>query len=453
MPRRSAIVLCAALVLILTASARSPGREIIIDTDMGLDDVRTLFALLADSTSKVIGIVTIEGSASLGRGTDNLVGILETLERDELPVYRGELRVGTGPPPWRSTADALAGHTFPPPRRIPVHPMSGGFRDLITAAEESPRYLVLGPLGNLAALDPEAFGKIESIWLPAIVEAGNLSGWNLTFDPESAIDVLSRAGDIVIVDVGAARRLDARSLLESVEGTSEAAGWIAGLLSDAEGHIRIYDEIAALAAVRPGLAAIDTVRYRIARADGTFRLDRDGAGPIRIARIKDLDAAACELEALWEHTAEHDHHDHEAALRIEAIDPELYIRTFHGHLGPYLVLGYRMGRIALRELGSAGHFGLSVVVYSRLRPPASCLIDGVQLGSGCTLGKRNIEIAESEGPARAVFASESGERIRIDLRADVPRLVADLIRESGVEEAGDRLFCMGEESLFEVRRE
>lgn len=455
MPRRSVMVLCAALVLILTVSARSPGREIIIDTDMGLDDVRALFVLLADSATTVNGILTVEGSASLGKGTDNLIGLLETLERDDIAVYCGARRAGTEPPIWRRTADALAGVPFAPPRHITALDLRDGFHDLLYGSGDRPRYLALGPLGNLASMDDGTMGGIESIWIPGVVDGNRLEGWNLSFDPESAFDVLNRAVRIVIVDVGPARGIDADSLLSSVGGSSEAARWIERILSGARGHLIIYDEIAALAAIRPDLTIIDPARFRMGRKDGDgFTLERDDGGPIRIARIADMNAAARGLAALWETEAEHGHHhDNDAEHLLEAIDPELYIKTFHGHLGPYLVLGYRMGRTALRELDSEGHFGLSVVVHSRLQPPASCLIDGVQLGSGCTLGKRNIEIAGIEGPAYAEFASERGERITIHLRADVPRLVADLIRESGVEEAGDRLFHMGEESLFEVRRE
>jgi len=429
-------------------------RDIIIDTDMGLDDVRAIFALLADSACAIQGIVTVEGSASLGKGTDNLIGLLEKIYVDDVPVYRGDRLQGAGPPPWRGTADALAGNPFPPPRYVTTRDARDGLHDLIAGSKTPPIYLALGPLGNLAALDTEVIGMIESIWIPAVVDKDKLDGWNLSFDPESAFDVLSRSPGIVVVDVGPARGLDARSILESVGGSSVAARWIQGLLSGAGGHLMIYDEIAALAAVRPELVTFDTARYSIARnGKENFKLERTEKGPIRIARIADLETAASELAALWERIIEGDHHDHSAANEVEPIDPELYIKTFHGHLGPYLVLGYRMGRFALRELDSAGHFGLSVVVHSKLEPPASCLIDGVQLGSGCTLGKRNIEIAETAGPAYAEFESDRGERIIISLREDVPRLIARMIRESGVEDAGDRLLHMGEESLFEVRRQ
>jgi formylmethanofuran dehydrogenase subunit E len=454
MLQRLVIVICAVLIGTLPLAAQTPAREIVIDTDMGLDDVRAIFALLADSASTVLGIVTVEGSASLGKGTDNLIGLLEALELDELPVFHGASRSDAESPPWRSTADALAGNPFPPPRHITALEVHEGFHDLFSHADTQSRYLALGPLGNLAAMDSETIGGIESIWIPAIIDNEEIEGWNLSFDPESAFDVLNRAEHIVVVDVGPARSIDAGSILESVEGSSAAAHWIEGLLPATEGHLMIYDEIAALALARPELVTFDPARYSIKRNGKLdFKLDRTDEGPIRIARIADMDAAVRELVTLWEHTRGSGHHHHDTAHRLEAIDPELYIKTFHGPLGPYLVLGYRMGRIALRELDSEGHFGLSVVVHSGLRPPASCLIDGVQLGSGCTLGKRNIEIVETSGPAYAEFVSEGGGRIRISLKEDIPRLIGEMIRKSGVAAAGEKLFHADEQSLFEIRRE
>ncbi|MFO8034276.1 MAG: formylmethanofuran dehydrogenase subunit E family protein, partial [Candidatus Bipolaricaulota bacterium] len=62
----------------------------------------------------------------------------------------------------------------------------------------------------------------------------------------------------------------------------------------------------------------------------------------------------------------------------------------HGHLGPYLVAGIRMGLLALELLESSGYFGLSAVSEAGREPPRSCLSDGIQIGSGCTAGKGNL---------------------------------------------------------------
>ncbi|WP_174590506.1 formylmethanofuran dehydrogenase subunit E family protein [Methanocella conradii] len=70
------------------------------------------------------------------------------------------------------------------------------------------------------------------------------------------------------------------------------------------------------------------------------------------------------------------------------------LAAFHGHLGPYIVLGYRMGRY-VRRYFCMDPFKMNAVVYCSCNPPQSCIADGVQIGSGCTLGKRNIELVKS----------------------------------------------------------
>lgn len=65
---------------------------------------------------------------------------------------------------------------------------------------------------------------------------------------------------------------------------------------------------------------------------------------------------------------------------------------FHGHLGPFLVLGLRIGSLATRMLHPKGIHEMSATIWIKQTPPQSCLLDGVQVSSGCTLGKGNIKV-------------------------------------------------------------
>lgn len=91
--------------------------------------------------------------------------------------------------------------------------------------------------------------------------------------------------------------------------------------------------------------------------------------------------------------------NHSAGVcRYTGIDREYSIEdlaAFHGHLGPYIVLGYRIGRY-VRHHFCSDPFQMKANVFCESIPPQSCLADGVQIGSGCTLGKRNIEIVASK---------------------------------------------------------
>ena len=76
---------------------------------------------------------------------------------------------------------------------------------------------------------------------------------------------------------------------------------------------------------------------------------------------------------------------------------------FHGHLGPFLVLGVRMGMIARSALSPKSLADMTASMLVELRPPVSCTIDGVQVSSGCTLGKGTIEVSNSNDRVMGEF--------------------------------------------------
>ena len=92
----------------------------------------------------------------------------------------------------------------------------------------------------------------------------------------------------------------------------------------------------------------------------------------------------------------------EEALRL--------VERFHGHLGPYVVLGYRMGVAARREL-CAGPFDLVAEVHAGRAPPTSCMADGIQLGAGCTAGKGTLRLSGERG-CEALFLTRGGRGLR-----------------------------------------
>ncbi len=74
-------------------------------------------------------------------------------------------------------------------------------------------------------------------------------------------------------------------------------------------------------------------------------------------------------------------------------DPEwlAYAAQFHGHLGPWAAAGTRMGMAGVREVDAQGYFDVEVTCEGPFaKPPKSCFLDGLQVATGATLGKRNL---------------------------------------------------------------
>ena len=71
------------------------------------------------------------------------------------------------------------------------------------------------------------------------------------------------------------------------------------------------------------------------------------------------------------------------------------IKQAHGHVGPWNVLGWRMGKAALRELNAAwGQHELDVICYIPLKTPYSCIADGLVVGTGNSIGRLDIRLGE-----------------------------------------------------------
>jgi len=89
---------------------------------------------------------------------------------------------------------------------------------------------------------------------------------------------------------------------------------------------------------------------------------------------------------------------------------------FHGHLGPFLVLGLRAGLVANEVLGRT----LSetyVIVETEPFPPFSCIVDGIQIATGCTMGKGKIELRK--GSSVSITFLQKERRLRIFLKNGV----------------------------------
>ena len=124
------------------------------------------------------------------------------------------------------------------------------------------------------------------------------------------------------------------------------------------------------------------------------------------------------------------------------------ISEFHGHLGPFVVLGYRMGLIANRLLGEDA-FAKTAVALTGGKPPQSCLIDGIQLSSGCTAGKGTIGVIDQGEVAAMFFSKSDGRRIKVTLRDEKLNEISSTPREDLMKLARD-LYALNDDELFEV---
>ena len=117
----------------------------------------------------------------------------------------------------------------------------------------------------------------------------------------------------------------------------------------------------------------------------------------------------------------------------------------HGHSGPYLNLGIKMGLLALDLLEAKGYFDLSTEVEMEYRRPMSCLIDGLQISTGCTIGKGNIDIKDNPGAIKVLFKTDS-KTLFATLKPEINKLI-DFEKES-CEDLAEQILSMPDKQLF-----
>jgi formylmethanofuran dehydrogenase subunit E len=89
-----------------------------------------------------------------------------------------------------------------------------------------------------------------------------------------------------------------------------------------------------------------------------------------------------------------------------------YAAQFHGHLGPWATAGARLGIGARDAVGARGYFDIRVTCEGPFdRPPKSCFLDGVQVATGATLGKRNLGWVPGEQVAVRIENTRTGEKV------------------------------------------
>jgi formylmethanofuran dehydrogenase subunit E len=87
---------------------------------------------------------------------------------------------------------------------------------------------------------------------------------------------------------------------------------------------------------------------------------------------------------------------------------------FHGHLGPSIIAGARLGMAGLHAVEAEGYFDVQVTCEGPFEnPPQSCFLDGLQIGTGATMGKRNLKYVETKETVIRVKNSKTGATVKI----------------------------------------
>jgi formylmethanofuran dehydrogenase subunit E len=124
----------------------------------------------------------------------------------------------------------------------------------------------------------------------------------------------------------------------------------------------------------------------------------------------------------------------------------------HGHLGPFLVIGVRMGELAKRFLGADEKNSgmLKASIKTPLFTPFSCVIDGIQASTSCTVGNRKLKVENSAQKIVARFKLQNSKKmVRISVNPEIAEtLISEMSKGASAEQLAAKITHMAEEQLF-----
>lgn len=303
-------------------------RPVIIDTDVGLDDIGAIIVLLRDPAVDVRAI-TISGTGIARCQGGRLVirYLIDEMGVPETPFGCGRADGGEDarpfPEEWRGGADAGYGLDITPQVEAGTpRDAADLIREAVAGSPSAPTLVTLGPLTNLEdafAADPTLPDRIAGIhaMLGTVDAPGNVAvdgltsadplEWNAFADPSAVAAVFATDVPITIVPLDATRDVPVPpDLAETLAADRAAAG--AGLmyeivvhnpyLVDPAGGQFLWDELAALTLSDPTLVSWDEAMVTVGPRGEMVRDDAVGR-PIGFATGADHVAVqAALLEAL-----------------------------------------------------------------------------------------------------------------------------------------------------------
>jgi len=129
----------------------------------------------------------------------------------------------------------------------------------------------------------------------------------------------------------------------------------------------------------------------------------------------------------------------------------------HGHLGPFLVIGVRISILAKRilSINFEEQNKLQVTVKLPLMTPTSCIIDGIQAVTQCTIGNQRLKIKDSGSQINAYFKLQNLDRtLMINVN---PKVIEELknrcSKGTSNETLAREIAVMPESQLFTIEKQ
>ncbi len=411
-----------------------PAAFVIIDTDGGLDDMRTITIMLADPSVQVVGIIASDGVLPARETYSKVKSLLKQFHHEG--ILTGINNNREVQPVRCKTAGAFHWgpeftDTLPPLISITV--ISHIFHYL----PEKITWVSLGSLtaaGDAITYIPGFVNHIREIIWSANGE--NLKDdFNYDLNPQAYREVASSGLPLKIVcglpfrvlydstTLGIIRQIQ-NKYSEAILRNAEIAGKM---------DINHCDDLAALWLKDSSLYVVERPKKHISlyQSDPSVIKQIKKEIPIMLKGQKKTGTKVLAYLPLDPGSYREDIRPIVTGTIRKYGFEEWYAGVitgeFHRHLGIFAIIGVKMG-IRAREYFDTGPDELKILSYAGSKPPVSCMNDGLQASTGATMGHGLIKVADNKTAQPVADFTYMGTTIRLALQDKYRKKIVSAVR-------------------------
>lgn len=425
-----------------TASSQEhPARPVIIDTDCAPDDFRAINYFLSDPELEIKAITSVDGTIEPEEGYIRINALLKDLGHEGIRTSQGIL-TRNNPPQWRSIAKSISWGeplvSYKQPKEIKEF--------LVTIIDESSSpvdVICMGPLTNIAnaiLMKPSIKKEINRIvWFDQC--RSDDKNTNYGMDCPSADYILKTQIPIFRVKTGEKPQSFQPALLKKMQKiqTPYAQKIVRTHSADSiqkaleTGHLKIWDDLTALFFFYPEL--FETDKSQVNKQGNIVTLKEPGNLQDNLLRL--LHRSNQQQPTVLQHfPADTNAYQKDLGPHIQEIiqknglqewKASILTHELHHHVGIYSVIGAKMGIRAVNYFHTTADH-LQIYSDCGTNPPLSCMNDGIQAGSGCTLGNGKYHITNGNTFPR-ITVKYYNRKIDIKLASSYHNQIREIIQK------------------------
>ena len=433
------LLLLITLVINLTLFAHpwKPGHYVIIDTDGGIDDMKTITLLLASPDVRVLAITVSPGSLNADAVYIKVRSLLNSFYHEgiEVGINRNS---GFKSPDFSVALNSVWGNEH----GLNINSGANAIRlieDILSAEKTKVSFICLGGMSTVSQAMKEipAFKQQvkEIIWSADGVS--DINGFNFKIDKLSAENVLKEEIPVRIVK-GSDEEIfyDEETLKSISEIPTVYADKISGFFNSEKTKNHSYsfsgqDEMVALYLHSPELFKTETI-------DNDNENTPLNIPMLRVSLVKILAGeTVAKNQVISEFPVTPSSYFDDIGPYVTEIIKKYGIdewisgviaNELHRHLGVFAIIGVKMG-IRAREYFNTGVDEFSAVSFAGSVPPISCMNDGIQVSTGATPGHGLLKVNTDTRAIPCVEFTYLNRKIRLTLKPELTEKLSAELKE------------------------